>query len=279
MNNFLQKKSIQTKEGEIFYFSDNDFLGRPTIIFLHGLSSNHTTWINIMATLKEHKYNSLALDLRGHGYSDKRKKKSIYKWSTFSEDLEQIIEEEKLVNFILVGYSFGGEVAIDYTLKYPSSPRGIILISTNYVNPFQYKKISFLRPVIAAGAHLLAWLLIWQKRKKYLYYEHREAVGYWDSTFDGLKTMPLSVNLWMLLMMGSLDFRGKLGQITCPVRMVVAKGDPFVSSRETEDMQKEFKNAEIIVSKNTSHFVASAAQTEVAEILLNFLKQYENSDF
>ena len=279
MNNFQpEQKSIETKNGKIFYFSNRPFPGRPTAVFLHGLSSNHTTWLQIMETLRGHRYNSLALDLRGHGLSDKTKKRGLYRLSVFSDDLEIIRKKENLGDFTLVGYSFGGEVALDYAIRYPKSVSSLILLSVNQVNVLKYKGLNFFTPILYVLFNLLAFLLLWQKRKNYKYYEHQKAAGYWGSTLDGFLTMPISINLWMLSELGKLNFGKDLHAIKVPVVLMRAKDDPFVSEAETADMAAAISKSKIVVSKNESHFVATDSQNEVAEIILNFLKNHENSD-
>ena len=130
----FDKKSVKTNNGEIFDFSNLKFKERPTVVFLHGLSSNHTTWINLMEILDENNYNSLALDMRGHGFSDKTKNKNLYKFDVFSNDLKAVLEKEGIGKFVLVGYSFGGQIAIDFAARYPGFITGLVLISVNQEN-------------------------------------------------------------------------------------------------------------------------------------------------
>lgn len=170
-NSYLVEKSVQTDNGKIFYYLNKSFADKPIVIFLHGLSSNHTTWLNTIDLLNKNGYNSLAIDLRGHGLSDKTKNKKLYNLSVFSDDLEKIVQTEKINKFILVGYSFGGSIAIDYAIKRSQSLNGLVLISANHINPLEYKGIKFLTPLALGFINLLAFLLLWQKRKKYYYYQ------------------------------------------------------------------------------------------------------------
>lgn len=272
-NPILEEKRLSGSRGKIFYYQGRFFAGRPAVVFLHGLSANHTTWLKIIKILEENQYNSLALDLRGHGLSDKTRKKSYYKIAVLSEDLKKIIGREKISKFILVGYSFGGSVALDYAAKNPGSVAGLILISANYVSPLKYKKINFLTPALSLILNLLALLLIWQKRKKYLYYRHGASRGYWHSVWIGLNTMPLSVNLWLLLEAILIDFKKALSKLTMPVLIVRGKNDPFLTEREASDLAAALPRAELLAAQNSSHFIASRSQAEVAQILLDFLKK------
>lgn len=270
-NNYLKKDFIETANGKIFYFYNNSFPNRPSIIFLHGLSSNHTTWLKPMKILHQHKYNVLAVDLRGHGFSDKTKNKKLYQLPIFSNDLYKIIEKEKINSFVLIGYSFGGQIALEYIDKYPEHVKGLILISTNHVNPFKYWKINFLTPIAVSLINLIAIALLWQKRKNYYYYEHWEAEGYWDSVRHGLMTMPLSINLWMISNMANINYKESIKKIKVPTTIVWSKKDFFVTKTEIKDIVKNIEGANIIISKNKSHFIGTDSQDETIEIILNFL--------
>jgi len=272
MENFnLEKKKISTASGDIFYFINNSFPGRPFVILLHGLSSNHTTWNYPMEILHNHKYNVLAPDLRGHGFSDKSKIKRNYESEVFSEDLRKVAETEKIGEFFLVGYSFGGQIAIDYASKYPEQIRGLVLIGANHTNYLEYKGLNFLVPVFSGALNLLAFLLFWQKRKEYHYYRHSGASGYWNSVWDGLRTMPLSVNFWMLANVFKVNLKESVKKIKAPTVIVRGEKDFFITRAEIKDLAEKVANSKIIFSRNPNHFVGTNAQGETIEIILNFL--------
>lgn len=270
----LKEKNIETESGEIFYYKDEPSPGKPFVVFLHGLSANHTTWLEVIKILHGNKYNSLALDLRGHGSSSKTRKRSLYKLPVFTDDLKSIIDAENIKRFFLVGYSFGGSIVIDYAIKYPDSLLGLVLASANHTNPLEHKGIKFLTPLGYGFLNLLAFLLLWQKRKKYYYYKQGESRGYWHSVWIGLNTMPLSVNFWMLAQMGRLDFKKTIANIKAPTLIIRAQNDPFLSAAEAREMIKAIPNVEIVIPKHPSHFLASRAQEEIAQIILAFIKNH-----
>jgi pimeloyl-ACP methyl ester carboxylesterase len=275
----LQQKWLATANGKICYFLAQKRPNRPTAVLLHGLSSNHTTWSEIIKTLSKNGYNSLAPDLRGHGFSDKAKKRELYRLSVFSDDLNGILKQEQIDNFILVGYSFGGQVAMDYAIRHPRSAQGLVLISANYANPLEYKHLKFLTPLFTGALNLLARLLIWQKRKTYHYYQHGRAVGYWDSVRDGLRTMPLTVNFWLLANEFKINFKKEISQIKIPTAVVYGRKDAFITRAEINDMAGAIPQAEVVIANNPNHFVGTNAQEETVRIILNFLKKYAHSDF
>jgi pimeloyl-ACP methyl ester carboxylesterase len=269
----LLEKSVKTKNGNIFYYLENDFPGKPFLIFIHGLSANHTTWLNFIKAARERGYNSLALDLRGHGSSDKARIRSLYDLDVLSGDLDLILKIEGIKNGILVGYSYGGVVAIDYAIKNPDFTEKLILISSNHANPFIYRGINFLTPICYFALNLLAFLFLWQKRKKYYYYRQGESRGYWHSVWIGLNTMPFSVNFWLISSMAKVDFRKSISRIKSPTLIVRAQNDPLLSVTEAEEMAENMPHAEILIPKHQSHWLASRDQEELSQIILDFAKK------
>ena len=52
----LKEKYIETESGKIFYYLDDDFPNKPTAVFLHGLSANHTTWLQVIKIIHKNRY-------------------------------------------------------------------------------------------------------------------------------------------------------------------------------------------------------------------------------
>jgi pimeloyl-ACP methyl ester carboxylesterase len=243
----------------------------PTVVFLHGLSSNHTTWDETLSLYKDAGFNTLSVDLRGHGLSDKTRKRSLYKIPTMGDDVIEIIKQEGLKKVSVVGYSYGGYIGIDLAIHHPELVENLVLVSTNHVSQFVYHWSGFANPVIHFLTNALGWLLVWQSRKKYYYFDPKAHLGYWSSTFSGYATMPFSINFWMLSEVFGMDYRQEISQIKCPTLIVRGAGDTFITERETNDMNKKINNSKV-VTVGTGHYVASYFQTETAKEAIKFLK-------
>lgn len=263
------KKHVTTEQGDIYYFADLEFPGRPTVVLLHGLSSNHTTWNAMVERLHNEKINSIAWDQRGHGLSDKRKRRSNYRWPVFSDDLFRILEAENIAHANFVGYSYGVPILMELAKNHADMLDGLVLISGNFTSPPVYMRLGLLTPLLYGLFQLGGWLLVPQFRKKYYYYKHGEASGYWQSTIRGLSTMPLSVNAWMFSLVFHMNYRRVLPTIKAPTVIVRADHDPFFSASEAADMAKTMPNARVVSPKHPSHFVASRSQDEISDLILS----------
>lgn len=83
---------------------------QPIFILIHGLASNARMWDGVGATLAEQGYPSLAIDLRGHGRSDKPD--HGYDFETICSDLEQVLDHLGVERAIFVGQSWGGNIVV-----------------------------------------------------------------------------------------------------------------------------------------------------------------------
>ncbi len=101
---------------------------RRTIVFIHGFGGMAEQWQYQMQKFALDN-RVIALDLRGHGLSDKPS--SGYDMPRIQLDLETVLANLKVsAPFVLVGHSFGGAVVTDYALNHPENIEKLILIAT-----------------------------------------------------------------------------------------------------------------------------------------------------
>src|SRR5574339_1174043 len=99
-----------------------------TFVFIHGFGGQAEQWQYQMQMFAVEN-RVIALDLRGHGLSDKPGRG--YDMPQILEDLETALTLLKVKGkFVLVGHSFGGAIVTEYTLKHPDRVERMVLIAT-----------------------------------------------------------------------------------------------------------------------------------------------------
>lgn len=90
--------------------------GRP-ILFIHGFSQCRLAWGRQLSSQLADDYRLVAIDMRGHGLSDKPR--NAYADSKlWADDVNAVIQSLQLVQPILCGWSYGSLVILDYIRHY-----------------------------------------------------------------------------------------------------------------------------------------------------------------
>jgi pimeloyl-ACP methyl ester carboxylesterase len=97
-------------------------------LLVHGLASNARLWDGVARRLAAAGRTSVAVDLRGHGHSDKPDGR--YDFATISEDLGALIAAlgPDFAGPIIAGQSWGAGVVLDFAVRHPGLTRGIVLV-------------------------------------------------------------------------------------------------------------------------------------------------------
>jgi pimeloyl-ACP methyl ester carboxylesterase len=100
--------------------------GKP-IVFFHSTPASAEFYRPQLEHLSD-RYRVIAVDLRGHGESDKPR--GAYKMREFLEDYVAIFEALQLRDFVLAGCSVGGIIAQLYALEHGDNLHGLVLIGS-----------------------------------------------------------------------------------------------------------------------------------------------------
>jgi len=105
--------------------------GNPSgqaILFIHGWSQSHLSWSRQLNSRLSETFRLIAMDIRGHGESDKPR--DAYGDSAlWADDVQAVIDSLSLQRPILSGWSYGGLVINDYVRHHGQARLGGI----NYV--------------------------------------------------------------------------------------------------------------------------------------------------
>ncbi|MFO7721408.1 MAG: alpha/beta hydrolase [Gillisia sp.] len=100
-----------------------------TLLLLHGLGSTKADWNDQITAFAEN-YRVIAPDFRGHGNSTKPTSKKEYGVGLCAEDMKLLLQELKINQCMILGFSMGGAVAFEMAVKYPSLLSKMVIVNT-----------------------------------------------------------------------------------------------------------------------------------------------------
>lgn len=124
--------------------------GADALVLIHGWSQNIDAWRDQIPEFTKH-YRVIALDLPGHGKSDKPETRGagvggqrtgkdgagapLYSMGHFARAVEAVMRDAKVKRAVLAGHSMGTPVARQFYRKYPEKTLAIIIVDGS-LRPF-----------------------------------------------------------------------------------------------------------------------------------------------
>jgi pimeloyl-ACP methyl ester carboxylesterase len=99
----------------------------PVIVLLHGLASDATTWSRAIEPLARGGLRVVAVDLIGHGESDKPP--AGYQLTDFTESLVAFFAAAGIDRATVCGHSLGGAIAVTFAYHHPELVQALVLVS------------------------------------------------------------------------------------------------------------------------------------------------------
>jgi len=101
--------SVKTPDGLTISAQDWGNPNGPEILFIHGFSQSHLSWIKqVTSNDLAKEFHMVTYDLRGHGNSDKPFEPERYKTSKYwGDEVQAVMDATGLKRPVLVGWSYG----------------------------------------------------------------------------------------------------------------------------------------------------------------------------
>jgi pimeloyl-ACP methyl ester carboxylesterase len=133
-----KSRSVKTSDGvRLAVYDTGPRTAEHTVVFLHGLCLDHTSWerqITYLVRRYDRSVRVISYDHRGHGRSAAAPM-NTYRIDQLAGDLAQVLIALEVTGpVILVGHSMGGMTALAYlgraAAERPIEPHGLVLIAT-----------------------------------------------------------------------------------------------------------------------------------------------------
>ncbi|MEI6898161.1 MAG: 2-succinyl-6-hydroxy-2,4-cyclohexadiene-1-carboxylate synthase [Psychromonas sp.] len=139
---------------------------KPTLVFLHGFLGCSNDWNETIVHLKEH-FHCIAIDLPGHGLSVTTSSPLDDGFNYCHRLIKNIIDELNINKYVLIGYSLGGRLALDYARTQQDPRLSTLLLESSHIGLIdeQSKERRFMQDYswakIFATASMLETLSTW----------------------------------------------------------------------------------------------------------------------
>lgn len=130
----LQHKIIHTERLKISYYHGGT-IGKPKILFIHGNASSAIFYCKLIERLADD-FEMIAPDLRCFGDSESLPIDATRGMRDWSDDIHSLVEKLEWDKFIILGWSMGGGVAMQYAIDHSERLTGIVLEAP--VSPFGF---------------------------------------------------------------------------------------------------------------------------------------------
>ena len=101
---------------------------RQLVLFLHGFPEFAWAWEEQLEYFGD-EYHAVALDLKGHHYSDKPKSIAEYDFIKLARELKEVVGCLGYESLTLVGHDFGGVLAYTFGMLYPEMLNGMVILN------------------------------------------------------------------------------------------------------------------------------------------------------
>lgn len=124
-------RSVEVDGAKVHYLEWGN-IGDPGLVFVHG-GAAHARWWTHLAPLFTHHYHVVALDLTGHGDSDRR---TTYSHALWAAEVMGVSEHAGFPGPpVVVGHSLGGLVTIQTAATYGDALAGAVIVDSPVRRP------------------------------------------------------------------------------------------------------------------------------------------------
>jgi pimeloyl-ACP methyl ester carboxylesterase len=242
----LRFADVRLKTGvRLRYAEQGDPAGQP-IILLHGYTDSWFSFSRVLPLL-DAKYHVYALDLRGHGDSDRPA--SGYKLTDFATDVLAFMDAKKLKRATIVGHSMGSFITQQVAIIAPERVRRLVMIGS--ATTLNNDNVQNLRRAVNTLNNQVPVKFVQEFQAGTVYQPLPEefmnrVVG---------ESLKVPARVWRATMEGFFadDYQSRLGQIKAPTLILWGERETVFPRDEQDALVKTLANAELKVYPETGH--------------------------
>jgi pimeloyl-ACP methyl ester carboxylesterase len=240
--------------------------GEP-LLLVHGGTATSRSWSSHLPAFTEH-FRVFAPDSRGHGRTDNPAGELDYR--VMADDVAALITALGLQRPLVLGYSDGGQIALELAMRYPGLAGALVLGGTQYRFSDAYLEDARALLGITGGGQVDPERLEREQPEfvAYLREAHAHVYGpeYWKTYVKQIAA------LWLTpLRYTSEDFAA----VTDPVLILVGDRDG-ACAEEAPELFRLLPNAELAIAPGSDHGFIEAKAGLFDALALDFLLRHRD---
>ncbi len=243
------------------------------VVLLHGTSASLLTWNGWTETLKaEHRV--IRLDLPGYGLTGPNPAND-YSMEFYTRFLHDFLRALGVEQSVMVGNSFGGRIAWEYALAYPTEVKKLILIdASGYPTP-QGRPLAMRIATTPILKNILLYITPRQLVEKSLREVYVDKSKVTSQLVDEYYDMACREgNRAAFVARANITYKDdyvKINQIRIPTLVLWGARDAWLSVENAYKFQKDLPNNSLIVYENLGHIPQEENPSQTVKDALKFL--------
>lgn len=203
--------------------------------------------------------------LRDRGVFTKKELQKPWDLEDYAGWVKNYLEDNKIKDYLLLGHSFGGRIAVNLASKNPKELKGLILVDSGGIKPpLTLKKVlSFILAKTGKALFLLPPFCFFKKLTRFLLYKLLREKDYFLASPVMRKTLKKII---------SYDQKKELGRIKKPTLILWGANDKDTPISDGRLMNKKIKNSQFIVFPDASHGLPFQKTNRMVREILEFVK-------
>lgn len=246
--------------------------GAPALVFIHGVTMSGAFFRHQLRDLPK-RIRVVIPDLRGHGRSDKTP--SGHTVRTYARDLKDLLEILGVERPVLVGWSMGAMVALEYIRSFGQRGLAGLVIVDQPPSDFAWPGYQFGGMTAENLGHLVEGLQTEQRRvacelAEQMLHEPSPVETGW--MIEEMLNVPPTVASTIFVNQTLQDYRADYGEIDLP-SLVLFGGDPKLTLPEAGAyITRHLQDASFHLFPHSSHCPFLEEPDEFNRVLLDFVR-------
>ena len=218
--------------------------GKPLLI-LHGWGSRSANWMKVAETLAKNGIRVIIPDLPGFGQSDK----PLTAWNLddYCDFVKEFVKTLGLERFYLLGHSFGGSLAIKFSLQHREKVVKLFLVSAACIRKKTFKNKFF--------KFLSKFLKIKTPFFRKVFYRKS----------DYLSTEGVMRDIYLKVI--AEDLSGVLSQVQVATTIIWGQKDNITPLNDAKIINQKIKDSKLEIIPDVGHDLNLRASEKLAEVI------------